>query len=188
MNSGPRMMLAVGRGAVLVVPADEVGGIEGMVALSLVAEDFAALNASFDPAGTKRLPAPAAEPRDREQRRELGRRRLRGEGPADERPVADGELDQDEDDEAAEREVERRVPPLEAPLGKQAAEGGGERQRGQRDRDRQRPAAVGRPRERRPQEQRVERHAAQPGQHGGGAAGAVSGRSGGASRPRRAYS
>ena len=55
MNSGPRMMLAVGRGALLVVPADEVGGIEGMVALSLVAEDFAALSASFDRAGTKCL-------------------------------------------------------------------------------------------------------------------------------------
>lgn len=40
MNGGPRTMLAVGRGALLVVPADEVGGIEGMVALSLVARDF----------------------------------------------------------------------------------------------------------------------------------------------------
>jgi methylmalonyl-CoA/ethylmalonyl-CoA epimerase len=41
MNGGPRTMLGVGRGALLVVPADEVGGIEGMVALSLVAQDFA---------------------------------------------------------------------------------------------------------------------------------------------------
>ena len=40
MNGGPRTMLGVGRGALLVVPADEVGGIEGMVALSLVAENF----------------------------------------------------------------------------------------------------------------------------------------------------
>jgi hypothetical protein len=40
MNGGPRTMLGVGRGALLVVPADEVGGSEGMVALSLVAEDF----------------------------------------------------------------------------------------------------------------------------------------------------
>ena len=40
MNGGPRTMLGVGRGALLVVPADEVGGIEGMVALSLVAQDF----------------------------------------------------------------------------------------------------------------------------------------------------
>src|SRR4029450_10303267 len=29
MNGGPRTMLAVGRGAVLVVPAEEVGGTEG---------------------------------------------------------------------------------------------------------------------------------------------------------------
>ncbi len=48
MNGGLRTMLAVGRGALLVVPADEVGGTEGMVALSLVAEDFAALTAAFD--------------------------------------------------------------------------------------------------------------------------------------------
>ena len=40
MNGGPRTMLGVGRGALLVVPADEVGGSEGMVALSLVAQDF----------------------------------------------------------------------------------------------------------------------------------------------------
>jgi methylmalonyl-CoA/ethylmalonyl-CoA epimerase len=40
MNGGPRTMLGVGRGALLVVPAEEVGGIEGMVALSLVAQDF----------------------------------------------------------------------------------------------------------------------------------------------------
>ena len=43
MNGGPRTMLGVGRGALLVVPADEVGGTEGMVALSLVAQDFADL-------------------------------------------------------------------------------------------------------------------------------------------------
>jgi len=55
MNSGPRMMLAVGRGALLVVPAAEVGGTEGMVALSLVAEDFPGLNASFARAGAKCL-------------------------------------------------------------------------------------------------------------------------------------
>ena len=40
MNGGRRTMLAVGRGALLVVPADEVGGTEGMVALSLVADDL----------------------------------------------------------------------------------------------------------------------------------------------------
>ena len=43
MNGGPRTMLGVGRGTLLVVPAHEVGGTEGMVALSLVAEDFADL-------------------------------------------------------------------------------------------------------------------------------------------------
>ncbi len=55
MNGGPRAMLAVGRGALLIVPSEEVGGTEGMVALSLVAEDFAALMAAFDRAGTKCL-------------------------------------------------------------------------------------------------------------------------------------
>ena len=48
MNGGLRTMLAVGRGALLIVPADEVGGTEGMVALSLVADDFAGLTAAFD--------------------------------------------------------------------------------------------------------------------------------------------
>ena len=52
MNDGPRIMLAVGRGALLVVPADEVGGTEGLVALSMVAEDFAALTDAFSRAGT----------------------------------------------------------------------------------------------------------------------------------------
>ena len=55
MNSGPRVMLAVGRSALLVVSAAEVGGTEGMVALSLVAEDFPALVASFARSGTKCL-------------------------------------------------------------------------------------------------------------------------------------
>ena len=48
MNGGPRTMLTVGQGALLVVPAEEVGGSEGMVALSLVAEDFDALIAACD--------------------------------------------------------------------------------------------------------------------------------------------
>jgi methylmalonyl-CoA epimerase len=48
MNGGSRTMLSVGRGALLIVPADEVGGTEGMVALSLVADDFPALTAAFD--------------------------------------------------------------------------------------------------------------------------------------------
>jgi hypothetical protein len=52
MNGGPRTMLAVGRGALLVVPPEEVGGIEGLVALSMVAEDFPGLIAAFDRAGT----------------------------------------------------------------------------------------------------------------------------------------
>jgi methylmalonyl-CoA epimerase len=52
MNGGPRAMLAVGRGALLVVPAEEVGGTEGLVALSMVAEDFPGLMAAFDRHGT----------------------------------------------------------------------------------------------------------------------------------------
>jgi methylmalonyl-CoA/ethylmalonyl-CoA epimerase len=52
MNGGPRTMLAVGRGALLVVPTEEVGGTEGLVALSMVAEDFPGLIAAFDGAGT----------------------------------------------------------------------------------------------------------------------------------------
>ena len=45
-------MLAVGRGALLVVPAEEVGGTEGLVALSMQAEDFPALTDAFTRAGT----------------------------------------------------------------------------------------------------------------------------------------
>ncbi len=55
MNGGPRTMLGVGRGTLLVVPTHEVGGIEGMVALSFVAEDFFALTAALRKAGTPRL-------------------------------------------------------------------------------------------------------------------------------------
>ena len=55
MNGGPRTMLAVGNGALLVVPAAEVGGTEGLVALSLVAEDFFGLTAALRRAGTPRL-------------------------------------------------------------------------------------------------------------------------------------
>jgi methylmalonyl-CoA epimerase len=55
MNGGPRLMLAVGRGAVLVVPAEEVGGMEGLVALSMLAEDFPALTEAFTRAGTSVL-------------------------------------------------------------------------------------------------------------------------------------
>lgn len=55
MNGRRRAMLAVGSGALLVVPAEEAGGTEGMVALSLVAADFAALKAALDRAGTRFL-------------------------------------------------------------------------------------------------------------------------------------
>ena len=48
-------MLAVGRGTLLVVPAREVGGIAGMVALSFVAEDFFAFTAALSRAGTPHL-------------------------------------------------------------------------------------------------------------------------------------
>lgn len=55
MHNGTRAMLAVDRGTLLIVPSGEVGGTEGMVALSLVAEDFGALLVSFNRAGTKCL-------------------------------------------------------------------------------------------------------------------------------------
>jgi methylmalonyl-CoA/ethylmalonyl-CoA epimerase len=55
INSGPRAMLAVGRGTLLIVPAAEVGGAEGMVALSFVAHDFPALVHAFDRAGVKAM-------------------------------------------------------------------------------------------------------------------------------------
>src|SRR5207245_10039483 len=42
MNDGPRTMLAVGRGAILIVPSEEVGGTEGRVGPAPVALDFAA--------------------------------------------------------------------------------------------------------------------------------------------------
>lgn len=52
MNGGPRVMLGVGRGALLIVPNAEVGGIEGMVALSMVSDDFEGLLASLPGADT----------------------------------------------------------------------------------------------------------------------------------------
>jgi len=55
MNGGRRIMLTVGRGALLIVPADEVGGTEGMVALSLVAADFTELTGTLDQAGARVL-------------------------------------------------------------------------------------------------------------------------------------
>jgi methylmalonyl-CoA/ethylmalonyl-CoA epimerase len=53
MNGGPRVMLGVGRGALLIVPTGEVGGIEGMVALSMVSDDFDGLLTSLETAGTR---------------------------------------------------------------------------------------------------------------------------------------
>lgn len=55
MNGGLRTMLAVGQGALLVVPASEVGGTEGLVALSFVAKDFDALTERLDRARAKLL-------------------------------------------------------------------------------------------------------------------------------------
>ena len=55
MSGGPRAMLAVGRGAMLVVPAADVGGVAGLVALSLVATDFPALAATLEASGAKLL-------------------------------------------------------------------------------------------------------------------------------------
>ncbi len=55
INGGARTMLAVGQGALLVVPAEEVGGTEGLVALSLVAEPFDALIDACDRARVKLL-------------------------------------------------------------------------------------------------------------------------------------
>jgi methylmalonyl-CoA/ethylmalonyl-CoA epimerase len=53
MNGGPRVMLGVGRGALLIVPNGEVGGTEGMVALSMVSDDFDGLLTSLQTAGTR---------------------------------------------------------------------------------------------------------------------------------------
>jgi methylmalonyl-CoA/ethylmalonyl-CoA epimerase len=55
LNEGPRTMLAAGQSALLFVPSDEVGGMEGMLALSFVAEEFAALTDACDRAGVRLL-------------------------------------------------------------------------------------------------------------------------------------
>ena len=55
IDGGSRTMLGVGQGALLIVPAEEVDGIEGMAALSLVAEDLADLMARCDRANVKYL-------------------------------------------------------------------------------------------------------------------------------------
>lgn len=55
MNGGPRSMLAAGRGTLLFVPSDEVGGDEGMVALSLVSDAFDELARAFDRARVRAM-------------------------------------------------------------------------------------------------------------------------------------
>ena len=55
VNGGPRIMLRVGQSALLVVPASEVGGSEGMVALSVVAEDLDAVSTRLRDAGAAML-------------------------------------------------------------------------------------------------------------------------------------
>jgi methylmalonyl-CoA/ethylmalonyl-CoA epimerase len=55
MNGRPRTMLSVGRGALIIVPAEEVGGLEGMVALSVVAEDLGAVSLRLRDAGAAML-------------------------------------------------------------------------------------------------------------------------------------
>lgn len=54
-SGGPRILLSVGRGALLVLPADDAGGVEGMVALSLVAGDLGAVGARLRAAGAAML-------------------------------------------------------------------------------------------------------------------------------------
>ena len=53
MNGGPRVMLGVGRGTLLLVPDADVGGLEGLVALSMVADDFDGLLSTFQRVGTR---------------------------------------------------------------------------------------------------------------------------------------
>jgi methylmalonyl-CoA/ethylmalonyl-CoA epimerase len=55
MNGGPRVMLSVGRGTLLIVPGTEVGGVEGMLAVSMVSEDFDRLVASVESSKTPAL-------------------------------------------------------------------------------------------------------------------------------------
>jgi hypothetical protein len=55
LNDGPRVMLGVGRSALLLVPSTEVGGAVGLVALSMVATDFPALAGTLAEAGTRLL-------------------------------------------------------------------------------------------------------------------------------------
>lgn len=52
MNGGARAMLGVGRGALLLVPTDEAGGLVGLVALSMVARDLPAISQRLQAAGS----------------------------------------------------------------------------------------------------------------------------------------
>jgi len=51
INDRSRVMLSVGRSSLLMVPQEEVGGMEGMVALSMVTEDLEALVRRLEEAG-----------------------------------------------------------------------------------------------------------------------------------------
>ncbi len=54
-HDGRRVTLGAGPGTLLIVPADEVGGQEGMVALSFVAGNFTTLTQACDRSGVKLL-------------------------------------------------------------------------------------------------------------------------------------
>lgn len=56
INGGPRGMLGwVGGGTLLMVPVAEVGGMQGMIALSMVAPDLGALGARLEASGAQML-------------------------------------------------------------------------------------------------------------------------------------
>ena len=55
VNEGPRIMFPLGQSALLLVPLGEVGGSEGMVALSLFAQDLDALIDRLENAGASML-------------------------------------------------------------------------------------------------------------------------------------
>ncbi|MFQ5830243.1 MAG: methylmalonyl-CoA epimerase [Candidatus Methylomirabilia bacterium] len=53
MNGGARVMLSVGPGALLLVPRGQVGDVEGMVALSMVARDLAEVIRRLEASGSQ---------------------------------------------------------------------------------------------------------------------------------------
>jgi hypothetical protein len=55
-KGGARLRLAVGPGALVIAPAGEVDGVEGMAAIAMVARDLAALRRALEAAGVQ--PAP----------------------------------------------------------------------------------------------------------------------------------